>query len=370
MAIIDSLLGGAFGFAETLWNQFAPLSNSQKQINAFNAAEAQKGRDFSAAQAELERDWQEEMYAKYNSISGKIEQARAAGVNPMYAVTGGASSPSSAHGPSVSAPVASAVGAGSAPLDLAGNVLQFSKLKAEIDQMKAYTRQANGNALLSEIDSLTRGQFNETTINQVMSAIKVSEADVSLKNAQVGELASRVLVQDADVKVKNAQLAEISSNIALNDASRDLKLGQLREVASSIANTNEDTRLKSMQILLIGAQTRSERLMSSLLTEQMHLTRSQRKEVDQHVKNLFQDFEHKNVMNAIYEAMSEAEKNQWVSDNPMTQQILYVLKYLQGIVNVNISRGSFDNTTTSSSTSTTTVVDGNTYPTRGKIGFK
>lgn len=369
MAIIDSLLGGAFGLAETLWGQYAPLSNSQKQMNDFNASEAQKGRDFSAAQAELERDWQEEMYSKYNSISGKIEQARAAGVNPMYAVTGGASSPTSAHGPSVSAPVASAAGAGAAPLDLAGNVLQFSKLKAEIDQMKAYTRQANGNALLSEIDSLTRGQFNDTTIKQVMSAIKVSEADVSLKNAQVGELASRVLVQDADVKVKNAQLGEIASNISLNDASRELKMGQLREVAASIANTNEDTRLKSMQILLVGAQTRSERLMSGLLTERIHLTRSQRKEVDQHVKNLFQDYDHKAVMNAISEAMSRSEKDMWVSDNYIEQQLLYLLKYLQGIVSVNVSRGSFDNTSTTSNTSTTTVVDGNDYPTRGKIGF-
>lgn len=369
MGVIDSLIGGAFGVAETLWGQYAPLSNSQKQMNDFNASEAQKGRDFSAAQAELERDWQEEMYAKYNSISGKIEQARSAGVNPMYAVTGGASSPTSAHGPSVSAPVASAAGAGAAPLDLAGNVLQFSKLKAEIDQMKAYTRQANGNALLSEIDALTRGDFNESTIKQVMSAIKVSEADVSLKNAQIGELASRVLVQDADVKVKNAQLGEIASNIALNDASRDLKIGQLLEVAASIANTNEDTRLKSMQILLVGAQTRSEQLMSGLITQRTHLTRSQRKEVDQHVKNLLQDYDHKAVMNAIYEAMSESEKNQWVSDNPMTQQILYVLKYLQGIVNVNVSRGSFDNTSTVSSTSTTTVIDGNDYPQRKKVGF-
>lgn len=342
---LSSLLGGGFGFAETLWNQFAPLSKSQNQQNAFNAAEAQKGRDFSAAQAELERDWQEEMYAKYNSINGKIEQARMAGVNPLYAVTGSASTPMQAHGPSVSAPVASGSGASSAPLDLAGNVLQFSKLKAEIDQMKAYTRQANGNALLSEIDALTRGELNQQTIRQVMGAIKVSEADYAFKNAQVGELTSRVLLQQADIKVKTAQLGEIASNIALNNASRDLKIGQLQEVCASIANTNEDTKLKSMQILYVAAQTRSERLMSGLLTQQMHLTRQQRIEIEQNCKLLTQKYDHNAVMNVIEQAVANAQAGHelfWNPDDALSRGIMEALRYLQGIVGVNVSRGIFE----------------------------
>lgn len=331
---------------DKMWSQFAPLTNQQKEQNAFNASEAQKGRDFSAQQAEIERDWQEEMYSKYNSLSGKIEQARQAGVNPMFAVTGSAVTPMSASGPSTSAPVAGSSGLAPTPMGMAGDILQFSKLKAEIDQMKAYTRQANGNALLSEIDALTRGELNESTISQVMSAIKVSEADVSLKNAQIGELASRVLVQESDVKVKTAQLGEIASQISLNKASSELKLGQLREVASSIANTNEDTKLKSAQILLIGAQTRSERLMSGLITANTHLSRQQRKESEQYVKKLIQDYDHNEVMNAITEAMASADKDMWVSDNPARQEIINALKYLQGIVGVNISRGSYNSTST------------------------
>lgn len=357
---------------DKMWNQFAPLTNQQKQQNAYNASEAQKGRDFSAQQAELERDWQEEMYARYNSIPGKIEQARQAGVNPLYAVTGGASTPMQAHGPAVSAPVASSSGLASNPMGIASDVLQFSKLKAEIDQMKAYTRQANGNALLSEIDALTRGELNEQTIRQVMGAIQVSEADVALKNSQVGELASRVLVQEADIKVKTAQLGEIASNIALNDASRELKLGQLREVAASIANTNEDTKLKSMQILLVAAQTRSERLASGLITQQTHLTRQQRMESEQYVRNLMQTYEHNKVMNVIQQAVANAQAGHelfWNPDDEVSRGIMEALRYLQGIVGVSISRGSFDNTSTTRNTSTTTVLDGNNYPTRGKIGF-
>lgn len=342
-------------------NQYSGLSKSETQQNAFNAAEAQKGRDFSAAQAELERDWQEEMNARYNSISGKIEQAQQAGVNPLFAVTDNAVSPASAHVGGVAAPVASGSASRGPSLEMAGTILSFSKLKAEIDQMNAYTRQANGNALLSEIDALTRGELNEITIRQAMGAIKVSDADVALKNAQVGELTSRVLVQEADIKVKTAQLGEIASNIALNNASRELKMGQLQEVYASIANTNEDTKLKSMQILYVAAQTRSERLMSGLITQQMHLTRQQRIELEHNCKLLTQKYDHNAVMNVIEHAVANAQAGHelfWNPDDELSRGIMEALRYLQGIVGVNLSRGSFVHTSPTSTTSTSTVVDG------------
>lgn len=357
------------GVAEQAWDQFKPLSNQQKQQNAFEASEAQKGRDFSAQQAELERDWQEEMYAKYNSLSGKIEQAHQAGVNPMYAVTGSAVSPMSPSGPSTSAPVAGSSGLAS-PTDMVGSIMQFSKIKAEIDQMKAYTREANGKALISEIDALTRGELNEASIAQAMASIQVSQADVSLKNAQVGELAQRVLVGQADVKVKTAQLGEIASRVALNQASTNEKIAQLGAIAASIANTEMDTRLKAAHIALVGAQTRSERLMSGLITENTKLSRDQRKEVVARTKKIYQNYDHDEIINAFQEAVFAAESNEkiWLSaDNELEAYVKWIF---EAAVEV-LSFGGYVSTNTSRSTNqtTTTVVDGNDYPTRGKIGF-
>lgn len=362
-------LSSILGIAEQAWDQYKPLSNQQKQQNAFESSEAQKGRDFSAQQAELERDWQEEMYAKYNSLSGKIEQARQAGVNPMYAVTGSAVSPMSPSGPSTSAPVAGSSGLAS-PTDLVGSIMQFSKIKAEIDQMKAYTREANGKALLSEIDSLTRGELNEVSIGQAMAAIHVSHADVSLKNAQVGELAQRVLVGQADVKVKTAQLGEIASRVALNQASTNEKVAQLGAIAASISNTEMDTRLKAAHIALVGAQTRSERLMSGLISENTKLSRQQRKEVVARTKKIYQQYDHDKIINALQEALYAAESNEKIWLAPDNELDAYAKWLLETVAEV-VTLGGYVSTNTSRSTSqsTTTVIDGNDYPTRGKIGF-
>lgn len=365
---IAALIGAAVSLAGLAWNQFSPTTRQQSSQNDFNSSEAQNARDFSAAQAELERDWQEEMNYKYNSIPGKIEQAQMAGVNPMYAVTGNSVSPVSAHGPAVSAPAASSSGLSSNPMQIAGDLLQFSKLKAEIDQMKAYTRQANGHALLSEIDALSRGQLNEATIGQIMGAIKVSEADVSLKNSQIGELASRVLLNDADVKVKSAQLGEIASQIALNSASTELKIGQLSAVAASIANTEMDTDLKAAQILLVGAQTRSEKLMSGLITQNTHLSRQERKESEQRVRSLMQQYDHKEIIQALERASADLEYRNQVLHTPKNAFEASLKWILESAVEV-LSFGGYTSYNTTRSTSTTTVVDGNDYPTRGKVGF-
>lgn len=130
----SSLFGAVGGIGDMIYNIFRDqsLTGAQREQNAWNSSEAQKARDFSAGQAQLTRDfnsaealaqrewssseafaqrewssqeaerardWQEEMYAKYNSLSGKMSQARAAGVNPMLAVTGSAVSPMTTNSP-------------------------------------------------------------------------------------------------------------------------------------------------------------------------------------------------------------------------------------------------------------------------------
>lgn len=368
MGWLSQLLGIGSSAADWALNQYSGLSKSEKQQNEFNASQAQIARDFSAQQAEVERDWQEEMYSKYNSLQGKIEQARLSGVNPMLAVTGSAVSPMAASPGHVSAPAASASSSRGPSSDVVGSLLGFSKLKAEIDNIKAQTRNADAMALNAEIDSLSRDDLNQANIKQIMASVNNSRVDADMKKAKIREISQNVLNSEADTKIKIEQLGVMAAEIANINADTDVKVLQLQQIASSIANTNEDTRLKASQILLVGAQTRSEKLMSGLITQNTHLSRSQRKEIEARVKELYQRYDHNEIMYHFEEVSSElstSEQRFYTPKNSFDAAAKWILEALVEVLTL----GGYTSYTQTRSQSTTTVVDGNDYPTRGKIGF-
>lgn len=358
----------------TSWalNQFSGLSKSEREQNAFNANQAQIGRDFSAQQAEIERDWQEEMYSKYNSLQGQIDQAKQSGVNPMLAVTGSATSPMSASVGSPAAPVASGSASRGPNIDMVGAALGFSKLKAEIDNINASTRYQNGQALLAEIDSQTRGQVNEWNIQSIMQSIETSKADEQQKLQAIRESASRILNTDADTKVKSEQLALMGAQIADLNAGVDVKVAQLREISASISQMEAEASYKLALIPYVAAQTNSEKIMARLLTEQVGLTRSQRNEVNARVRQLYSDYDHKQIMYAFEEALTSVQFGNWENWVPTTEVgngVKQFLRYMQGILNLGAFTSSSVGRTTSTSTSTVTTVDGNQPISRSRVGF-
>lgn len=364
------LLGGFTSAADWALNQYSGLSKSERQQNDFNASEAAKARDFSAAQAEQQMDWQEEMYQKYNSLQGKMEQAREAGVNPMYAAMGNAVSPMSPSGPSVASPSASGSSSRGPSSDMVGSLLSFSKLKAEIDNINAQTRNANAAALNQEIDAAYRGEMNETTISQMVQSIATSKADESLKVAKTGEVAHNILNMDADTAVKGQQIANMVADLANTESDTRLKDKQYDAVVSQIANTDMDTQHKGALIVLAGAQTRSERYMSSLITQNTHLSRQQRKESEARVREIYQRYDHNEVIQALQRASSDLEYRNQVLHTPRNAFEASLKWLLESAVEV-LSFGGYTsyNTTTNSSTNTTTVIDGNPQPVRHKVGF-
>lgn len=320
----------------TSWalNQYSGLSKSEREQNDFNAKQAQIGRDFSAQQAEIERDWQEEMYSQYSSLQGKINQAKEAGVNPMLAVTGSATSPMSASVGSPAAPVASGSASRGPNIDMVGAALGFSKLKAEIDNINASTRYQNGQALLAEIDSQTRGQVNEWNIQSIMQSIETSKADEQQKLQAIKESSARILNTEADTKVKSEQLALMGAQIADLNASVDVKVAQLSQIAASISQMEADASYKLALIPYVAAQTNSEKIMSRLLTEEVGLTRSQRNEVNAKVRQLYSDYDHTQIMYAFEEAVAEAQQNNLENWHPSTEAGVYVRGLLQYIQTV------------------------------------
>lgn len=265
----SSSAGFLGGLGDLIYNivRDQSLTGAQWQQNEWNSSEAQKARDFSAEQAELTRDfnssealaqrewsssealaqrewssqeaerardWQEEMYAKYNSLSGKMSQARAAGVNPMLAVTGSAVSPMTTNSPmpsgssasgsaaSASSPAGAAAG-GSASggvagaLNLAKVFLGFKDIISQIQNRDADTEKKRSEANLTDWQSrLTERQFNVIVENnfdvqEIQSRINLNSEQASaafqlagkyFEEAGKADLESQYLYKTMDDRVK------------------------------------------------------------------------------------------------------------------------------------------------------------------------
>lgn len=371
---LSSLTGGAldFGF-QALANSTLGLSKAQKQQNQFNATEAQKGRDFSAQQAEIQRDWQEEMYSQYNSLQGKVAQAREAGVNPLHAVTGSAVSPMNTSSSSVPSPVASSSSANPVGQisDMAGAALSFSKLNAEIENIRSQTRHMNAQALKTELESLWVDKLNAQSIAESVSRISVADVTVEEKTANIGLLAAKTLESQASAEEIRANIGVLSAKVANLNADTDVKVLQLQQILSSISNMDADTKVKQAMYAKVLAETRNEKLMSSLIVQNTHLSRAQRKEIEQHTKNLFQQHSHQEIMNAFDEYARGLEMETEKFYNPQTQ-VGQACKWLcESIVSV-LSLGGYVSYSNVSGRNTNTVThyDGDLKPKHRSIGFK
>lgn len=242
MSWLSSLIGGGIAVGQQIYqneyNKQEAEKNRQFQsdeaaINRqFQSDEAALQRDWSAAEAERARDWNEEMYYKYNSLSGKVAQAQEAGVNPMFAITGNAVSPMSTTSGAPSGASAGSVGtpsgasATSAFVDIVGSILGMSKLKAEIENIEANTketlsREEKTRKESSWIDSLSQAELE----NRLITKDKI-ESDIHVNDATASKLSSEALklqkeglriARITDFEVKKAEadalIAEFQSSV-------------------------------------------------------------------------------------------------------------------------------------------------------------
>lgn len=227
------------------------LTGAEREANAYSSNEALLDRQWSSQEAERARDWNEEMYAKYNSLSGKIAQAEEAGVNPMFAVTGSAVSPMTTGASAPSGASASSVSpTGNALTDMIGQVMGIMKLKSEIENIKADTDQKLASSdYTSWLSKLSERSYKIITENNF--DIRKLESEIGLTNDQAllafqqagkvfdeaGKIAEekRFLVDTADDRAKIVEYeklikefeSSISSSLEVLDGDKKAELSDI-----------------------------------------------------------------------------------------------------------------------------------------------
>lgn len=210
------------GMVDGAINRSFQRKEAQKNRD-FQSAESALQRDWSSQEAERARDWNEEMYAKYNSLSGKVAQAEQAGINPLFAVTGSATTPMSTNASAPSGASAGSVGTSSgASASFAGIVnLMDGILKAKMTKQDMATSKALEDKYIAEADNIRQNtswidRLNEIKISEIESNIEVNTARVSESLQNVQESISRVSVNDSVVRVNNADVSLKGSQTELN----------------------------------------------------------------------------------------------------------------------------------------------------------
>lgn len=173
---------------------------------------------FSASQAELQRQFQEDMYLKYQSPGAMMRQYAEAGLNPalMYGGASGQNMSTSVASPSSVSP--------SGSLDLADAIISMVMAKAQVANIESQTRQndaatANLEAQTDRTKMLTSAEYDE-----ILSKIDYNRAGVSKYEAETALAFANVGLLEIDAKTRqqyNETLIELDkARAAASNAER------------------------------------------------------------------------------------------------------------------------------------------------------
>lgn len=213
----NKFFGGIFPGFSKLNSGLSSFANSLDQ-SALTGADVQQN-EWNAQQAQIARDWDEEMYLKYNSPSALISQYRQAGLNPslMYGqnVSGNMNT---------SGPVASGSNSGGG-LDL-GSLLSVFGLKSDIEMNKAGARQRTAEAVSQEIQNEDQKFFQEQRKRETEQRIKNLETANAEATQRIENLKKQNITEEERALLVKAQRLAQESVQTLNEAQAE----QIREL--------------------------------------------------------------------------------------------------------------------------------------------
>lgn len=229
----------------------ATVTGGEEIRNQWDLDKINLANEFSAQQAEISRDWQQQMYEQYNSLSGKIHQAEQAGVNPMFAVTGNAVSPMSTSTGSPSGAVASGSGQKSGS-DLLSSIASLISLKSQIKKTNAETEaiQTQTDISLQKLSYELNNMQSSTDLNiqkvvESATSVEKMKADIGLTNEQAEVAVQQVqyLVAQANyinaIKEPEMRLKRAQATIA-EWQDKNKKLFKGLDIGMDAANTIVD----------------------------------------------------------------------------------------------------------------------------------
>lgn len=237
-----------------------------RDLMEFNASESSINREFQSAEAQKARQFQEDVYTKYQSPQAQVRQFQDAGLNPALMYGRGVtplSLSSASAGPSGSSASASPVGV-SGVEGLVSMLSNFAKLPSEVELMSAQSADLRASALGKQIHNAYSPQLLDQELQKGEMSVLNSRAALITAQFQW-----QLMDSQAQLNYVNSQLSDvqIDSVIAQTDKT---KLEQVTELLRQ-QNIIADTELKGETRRLVAAQVVTEEMRPALLAAQTYL---------------------------------------------------------------------------------------------------
>lgn len=241
-----------------------------RDLMDFNASEASINRDFQSAEAQKARQFQEDVYTKYQSPQAQVRQYQNAGLNPALMYGRGVtpvSLSSASVGPSGSSASASPTGV-SGVEGLMSMLGSFAKLPSEVELMSAQSEDLRASALGKQIHNAYSPQLLEQELQKGEMSVLNSQAALTTAQFQWQLMDSQARLNYVNSQLSDAQIDNI---IAYTEKTK------LEQITESLRQQNiiADTEIKGETRRLVAAQVVSEEMRPALLAAQTYLSNMQ-----------------------------------------------------------------------------------------------